>query len=119
MFIGTKTFFIFGAPEPLSQGVRYPRPLALGERAITADIRPYAAPKKQQSEAQSEYLLHCQTPHWAHRPCWVRLLDSEGFSFAFTGRGEVSSAPFSRLPLGAADATGATNLAAHRCSTFL
>ena len=63
MFIGTKTFFIFGAPEPLSQGVRYPRAFALGERAVTADIRPYAAPKKQQSEAQSEYLLHCQTPH--------------------------------------------------------
>ena len=119
MFIGTKTFFIFVAPEPLSQGVRYPRAFALGERAASADIRPYPAPEQQQSEAQSEYLLHVQTPHWAHRSCWVGLLESEGFSFVFAGRGEVLSAPFSRLPLGTADATGATNLAAHRCSNFL
>jgi hypothetical protein len=119
MFFGTKAFFIFGAPEPLSQGVRYPRALALGEWAASADIRPYAASEKQQSEAQSEDLLHFQTPHWADRRCWVCLLDSEGFSFAFTGPGEVLRAPFSRLPSGTADAAGATNLAAHRCSHFL
>jgi hypothetical protein len=49
-FIDTKAFFIVGAPEPLSQGVRHPCAFVLGERAAASGIRPYADPKKQQSE---------------------------------------------------------------------
>ena len=33
------------------------------------DVRPYAAPKEQQSKTQSEYLLDFQTPHWTHKSC--------------------------------------------------
>ena len=53
--------------EPSSVGVRYPRAVVLGKRAA-ADVCPYAAPKEQQSEAQSEYLRHFQTPCWTHNP---------------------------------------------------
>jgi hypothetical protein len=42
-----------------------------------------------------------------------------GFSFAFAGRGPVLAVTFMPILLGAADATGETNLAAHRCSNFL
>jgi hypothetical protein len=41
------------------------------------------------------------------------------FAFAFTGRGKLLKAPFKPMILGAADATGETNLAAHRCSNLL
>jgi hypothetical protein len=47
------------------------------------------------------------------------LFNSAGFSFAFAGRGELLTAPFKSVLLGAADATDETNLAAHRCSNFL
>jgi hypothetical protein len=47
------------------------------------------------------------------------LLNSAGFSFAVAGRGKLLAAPFKSMLLGAADATGETNLAAHRCSNFL
>jgi hypothetical protein len=39
--------------EPSPVRVRHPRSFVLRERAA-ADVRPYAAPKEQQSEAQSE-----------------------------------------------------------------
>jgi hypothetical protein len=39
-----------------------------------------------------------------------------GFSFAFTGRGKLSTLLFKLTFLGAADLTGETNLAAHRFS---
>jgi hypothetical protein len=45
--------------------------------------------------------------------------DPAGFSFAFAGRGKLLAAPFKLMLLRAADATGRTNLAAHRCSNFL
>ena len=48
-----------------------PRATALPELAkgaAAADVRPYAAPKEQQSETQSEYLRHFQTPYWTHHP---------------------------------------------------
>jgi hypothetical protein len=47
------------------------------------------------------------------------LLNSVGFSFAFAGRDELLTVAFKAVSLGAADATGETNLAAHRCSNFL
>jgi|SRR5271156_4413216 hypothetical protein len=53
------------------------------------------------------------------RPYRARLLNSAGFSFTLMGRGGGSRELFSRSLLGTADAAGATNLAAHRCSTFL
>src|ERR1700752_628311 len=40
--------------ESLSKGVRHPRAFVLGERADD-DVCPYATPKEQQSETQSEY----------------------------------------------------------------
>jgi len=42
-----------------------------------------------------------------------------GFSFAFAGRGGLLTVAFTSVLLGAADATGETNLAAHRRSNFL
>jgi len=52
-----------------SDGLRHPRAFVLGEwAAAAADVRPYAAPKEQQSETQSEYLRHFQTPYWTHHP---------------------------------------------------
>ena len=42
-----------------------------------------------------------------------------GFSFAFAGRGKVVEGAFKPRLLGTADATGETNLAAHRCSNLL
>ena len=44
--------------KPSADGVRHPRAFVLGEWAAAADVRPYAAPKQQQSETQSEYLRH-------------------------------------------------------------
>jgi hypothetical protein len=50
----------------------------------------------------------------------VRLVNSAaGFSFAFAGRGKLVTPPFKSVRLGTTDATGETNLAAHRCSNFL
>jgi hypothetical protein len=46
--------------EPSSAGVRHPRAFVLGEWAAAVEVRPYAAPKKQESKTQSEYLRHFQ-----------------------------------------------------------
>jgi hypothetical protein len=54
-------------PEPSSVGVRHPSACVLGKRAA-ADVCPYAAPKEQQSETQSEHSRHFQTPCWTHNP---------------------------------------------------
>ena len=54
--------------EPSSAGVRHPRAFVLGEWAAAVEVRPYAAPKKQQSKTHSEYLRHFQTPYWTHNP---------------------------------------------------
>jgi hypothetical protein len=48
-----------------------------------------------------------------------RLLNSTGFSLAFARRGKLLTVPSKPVLLGAADATGEANLAAHRCSNFL
>ncbi|HEV2948311.1 MAG TPA: hypothetical protein VGX70_13115 [Gemmataceae bacterium] len=42
-----------------------------------------------------------------------------GFSFSFAGLGKLLPVPFKLMLLRAADATGRTNLAAHRCSNLL
>jgi hypothetical protein len=47
------------------------------------------------------------------------LLNSAGFSLAFAVRGKLLPEPFKSVFLGAADARGKTNLAAHRCSNLL
>jgi hypothetical protein len=47
------------------------------------------------------------------------FLELNGFAFAFAGRGQLATVPFESVYLGAADAAGEANLAAHRCSNFL
>jgi hypothetical protein len=47
------------------------------------------------------------------------LPNSADFSFAFAGRDKLLTVAFKAVFLGAADATGETNLAAHRRSNFL
>jgi hypothetical protein len=47
------------------------------------------------------------------------LLNSAGFSFAFAGRGDLLTGTFKSERWGAVNASGETNLAAHRCSNFL
>jgi len=39
--------------EPSSAGVRHARAFVSGEWATAVDVRPYTAPKKQQSKTQS------------------------------------------------------------------
>jgi hypothetical protein len=51
--------------------------------------------------------------------CYADRLKSAGFFFAFSGRAKLLTVFFKPVPLGVADATGRTNLAAHRCSNFL
>ena len=58
-------------PACSSDGLRHPRAFVLGEWAA-ADVRPYAAPKEQQSETQSEHLRHFQTPYWTHHPLYPK-----------------------------------------------
>ena len=59
----------------------------------------------------------------ANEPLWflAKLADPKpaGFSFSFAGLGKLLPLPFKLMLLRAADATGRTNLAAHRCSNFL
>jgi hypothetical protein len=47
------------------------------------------------------------------------LLNSAGFCFNLAGRAKLLAVAFKPVILGAADATGEANLAAHRCSDLL
>jgi len=69
-------------------------------------------------------------PVFRKRSCSIKRIERDGdskkshlalagFSFAFAGRGKFLRVPFKPMLLGAADATGEANLAAHRCSNFL
>jgi len=83
-----------GRPEPSADALRHPRAFVLGEWAAGGDVRPYAAPKQQQSETQSEYLRHFQTSHWTHRPYLSPLAQLSGFFLCFCAACQVVDAPF-------------------------
>jgi hypothetical protein len=99
--------------EASSDGVRYPRTVVLGERAA-ADVRPYAAPKEQQSETHSEYLRHFQTPYyWSHNPHIPKVFLAPGTKHRrWTSRPIASVAAEDRLDV-------VTIRIEHKCSVVI